>query len=1433
MHPSAPSPAPPATTSPIRPRRSLSGWALLGLALALAPLLLSSPAQASATTAPASGTPAAPSLTPISSTLLSIPSLRLDLGAPWSAQAPVSGVLVFPGKDPSGQARLVQEITTPGSPEFGHFLQGGQFAQAFAPDPSVQSALLSYLEGHGLTVDQASPFFWNVEGPAGAMGSAFGTVFVTARSGGSSGYAPAGPLELPAPFAPLVTAHAGFQSVVSEYSTDSLLLDESGTHAQDTPSTAQSGASPKGTITLNVTGPPQILYRTGVSDDKPATLLNETYNLSISGGTGPYTVNWNWGDGTVENFVVGSGPATAFHQYPTPCTVPDMARNGTCNPNLIMTVTVNDSFGDRGTFTMDMYPGGSPQSLYAFYDVDVLHALGYSGTGTKIGLGELCDPSYTQAMYTSEADQFSAFFGLPNPTIDFIGSGASSCSGGSDGWAGETMLDLEWSHALAPNATIVIDLADSSPDEGDATWTTLSNGVFIASNSWTGGYTASTWATAAAQGESFLASSGDCAAFSGAGPTPASDIHGAGVGGTEIFPYPSGTYRLETAWNGTTVAGCSNEEGSTGGYDTSQAPPWFQVGTPGFSNANRGVPDISAIGGSWVSLFTDRWHLSAGTSLASPSYAAMLDLMYQYNGTATTTNGLIDYDEYALAKGTSYDIGVHDVTVGNNIANGFGYYCTPGWDAVTGLGAPNAGELAQLLAQMNGNPNAVSALTAILHLNITFGVPGLAVDYGVNAVGGPSNLSGYAYEWSFGDGTTLWTHIPHADHVYVAAGLYPATVTVFDDGTLGAFSGVSNVVQVHVVGALPRGGGPLSTSATATPAATDLGLATSLSSGVTGGWPAYATNWNYGDGTFGTGTGSPVSHTYSAVGTYTATVFVNDSRGAFASSSTTVTINPDPTVVVSANRTTLLAGGHVSFNATTTGGTPAFRYVWRFDDGAVSNKANPSVAFASPGTYVVVAWANDSVGSPTTGTVTITVQAVPGPLTATATASSVYGPAPLTVTFNGTATGGRPAYSFSWNFGDGSPTSSQRNPAHTFATAGTYDVVLSVVDQIPSTSTSQVNVTVIPGLSVSITSGPSGLLVGTAGTFVANATGGLPPYVSYTWNFGDGSTPLVTSTDVGDHAYSTGGNFEVNVTAKDTVGDLATSANFPVMVTSPTSVSLLSVAVAPSGAQLAPGARQEFEGIPSCSGTCPSSGLTLTWSLNSSLATLASDSGAWTNLTAGPKLGIVDLELTALLDGVSRSANVSVSIVAPVTLSAVAVTPTQSSVGTGASASFSASAVCSSTCPGTIVYVWSLNTALGSVSPASGSATTFTAGSSAGQVVLTVTATLGATERSANATISITSSSSSGGFLGLPGAEGYAVLAVVAVVIVGAVLFLLLSQRRKKVAPSGPPASGWGQAEPQPGVGKAAGAPSSGAPPADAGGRPPVSDGIAKGQAQE
>ena len=161
------------------------------------------------------------------------------------------------------------------------------------------------------------------------------------------------------------------------------------------------------------------------------------------------------------------------------------------------------------------------------------------------------------------------------------------------------------------------------------------------------------------------------------------------------------------------------------------------------------------------------------------------------------------------------------------------------------------------------------------------------------------------------------------------------------------------------------------------------------------------------------------------------------------------------------------------------------------------------------------------------------------------------------VWFTASSSGGTGPYSFTWTFGDGS-SGSGGTAYHAYATAGSYNVVLTTKDSSPSqqTATSQQTITVTspppppPTLTASFTASLSSPVVGQTISFTGSASGGTSPY-NYAWNFGDSSTGTGSSAS---HVYQTAGVYRVVLTVTDAAAHVA-NATKTVTVTLPLSAS--------------------------------------------------------------------------------------------------------------------------------------------------------------------------------------------------------------------------------------------------------------------------------------
>jgi len=233
--------------------------------------------------------------------------------------------------------------------------------------------------------------------------------------------------------------------------------------------------------------------------------------------------------------------------------------------------------------------------------------------------------------------------------------------------------------------------------------------------------------------------------------------------------------------------------------------------------------------------------------------------------------------------------------------------------------------------------------------------------------------------FDLGDGASAFASGPgpvvSVVHSFDRTGTFDVSANVTD--AVGAFA--SSVVLAFPVSAAPA------ITATAAPTAGDAGVPIAFTSTlVSAGTPPVAYLWEFGDGL--SATTANTSHTFSAAGTYLVTLNATDADHANATAQLSVTVAPDPTLAVAASPASSAAGTDVSLFANATGGTGPYSFSWRFGDGTTSTFPAPQHAFTTPGRYSVEVWVNDSVGSSTSGNVTISVAS------ATTTASNSSSP---------------------------------------------------------------------------------------------------------------------------------------------------------------------------------------------------------------------------------------------------------------------------------------------------------------------------------------------------------------------------------------------------------------------------------------------------------
>jgi kumamolisin len=322
--------------------------------------------------------------------------------------------------------------------------------------------------------------------------------------------------------------------------------------------------------------------------------------------------------------------------------------------------------------------GMTPAQIRSFYN---LSSTGGSGTIVIID-------AYDYPTALSDFNSFSNQFGLPTePSTDRLAPtnqvfqvvyASGSQPRTNAGWALEAALDIEWAHAMAPSAKIVLVEAASNSFANlfaavDVASTTT--GAKQVSMSWGGSEFSSESSNDfhffQTSGVTYFASSGDTG---GTTIYPSASPYVVAAGGTSVKTNTSGVFQSETGWSG-----------SGGGPSKYESRPSYQTVISGIVGSARGIPDVSsdADPNTGVSVYdTTRyqgrsgWFVIGGTSVSSPSLAGMANL-----------SGHTYSDSTALLTNTYNKLGTssfRDIVTGT--AGSFS--CASGWDFVTGVGSP-------------------------------------------------------------------------------------------------------------------------------------------------------------------------------------------------------------------------------------------------------------------------------------------------------------------------------------------------------------------------------------------------------------------------------------------------------------------------------------------------------------------------------------------------------------------------------------------------------------------------------------------------------------------------------------------------------------------------------------------------------------------------
>ena len=470
--------------------------------------------------------------------------------------------------------------------------------------------------------------------------------------------------------------------------------------------------------------------RTALLPALAAATMAATATLSAVGGTAPGTV----ASSSATSTVTASAPQIAVHPdaillAPAPSAAPPTDSDCQAADNL------------------DCY---TPDDLRNAYDLPALYARGATGKGETIMIVD----AFGSPTIKADLAAFDAQFGYPAPpkftVIAPVGAIPKFNRKNSDmaGWAGETTLDVEYAHALAPGANILLVETPASETEGVIGFPQIVAAEEYALSHYKVGVISQSFAATEQTFPSYgdlaplraaytdaqshhvtvLAGTGDAGAtnYEFDGVTyyrhrvtawPATDPLVTAVGGTELEDN-GGTF-TSVAWNDTfnqtfqkvwTGSAHASPFATGGGVSEFFGRPSYQNGVKGITGAERGVPDISMSGACngavdvYSSYAGKGWSLACGTSEAAPEFAAIVAIADQIAGRSLGVINPTLYKMYA-----QHAAGIVDVTSGNNTVAFYpkggkspvtvkGYSAGHGYDLVTGIGTLDALPFAYELA---------------------------------------------------------------------------------------------------------------------------------------------------------------------------------------------------------------------------------------------------------------------------------------------------------------------------------------------------------------------------------------------------------------------------------------------------------------------------------------------------------------------------------------------------------------------------------------------------------------------------------------------------------------------------------------------------------------------------------------------------------------
>jgi gliding motility-associated-like protein len=394
------------------------------------------------------------------------------------------------------------------------------------------------------------------------------------------------------------------------------------------------------------------------------------------------------------------------------------------------------------------------------------------------------------------------------------------------------------------------------------------------------------------------------------------------------------------------------------------------------------------------------------------------------------------------------------------------------------------------------------------------------------------------WSWSFGDGGTSTQTNP--SHLYTTAGAQVVKFSVITD--IGC---LSDTIPKTITLSQP----PVAKFGISYPNCVGKTITFSDSSSTSSSTIVKWT-WDFGDGSpvVISTTNASQTHTYAAAGTYNnATLLVETATGCKSLLfGKPVVVSPNPVAGFNFGNACLPVGNMQFTDASTIadGTQSQFIYSWKFGDGGTSILQSPAHTYANTGPFnvtLIITSGNGCIDSIIKNVATVYAQ----PQARFGAPSEVCDG--TTVNFSDSSFAPNNTITqWQWDFGDGN-TSALQNPTHVYAGPGTYTIKLTVTSAVGCVSVTTPKTIIVNSLpSANFTVGSPDCVTKSI-TFTDNSTPNSGTLVKWTWNFGDGTAPVISPTNAAQtHTYAATGTYTVTLVAESSKG--CVSASFPKQV---------------------------------------------------------------------------------------------------------------------------------------------------------------------------------------------------------------------------------------------------------------------------------------------